>query len=424
MSPTRVVAQKSLRPKQFGGGFLLLLVLLRGSSISPATTVFAGEPRPSGPIKVARPTIFWRVWPGVRSGSIVLDGKRVSALYEPGQRAVVYNPPAPLAPGDHRVRCEVSVGSQGERTVREWSFVVSDDAIDALPATVTAPEAAALRQANLLRARHGLGSLEFDGALQAAANAHTAYLVQNRAGGHAEERSRPGFSGATPRDRASAYGAVYDAIAENVAVQSVAPARSLDVLAARATQDLFDAPYHRLAFLNPNLARLGAAFRSAQLDGGRAQETYQTLVFGGMNDPEADDATVLSPADGQTEVPVSWDGQEIPNPLRVHPEAELPTGYPLVFARFSPRRSGDSTSALMVRSVSLRDPAGDVPVLVNTPAKDPELMGQAVLIIPRRPLRPGTIYRVQVVAYSNTGQEISRSWKFTTAAHPTRRSEP
>jgi uncharacterized protein YkwD len=374
--------------------------------MSDTMTIFAGEPQPRGTLQIARPRLFWRIWPDVTGVVLRLNGELVDARYDRERRAVVGLPARALKSGHYRVDCVVTFRGGGT-TRKEWDFDVS------VPAATPAPRLQAPREAheavNRIRQRLGLSILRLDPALQAAASAHARYLLKNRVGGHLQSPGRPGFLAVDPAARARAFGFVEDTLVEDVAVQtSGASAGSLR--ASSAVAGLFDAPYHRLPFLNPTLTQLGTAYESAS--GGR----YAVLLFGGLEDPQRTSQVVVSPFDGEGDVPVGWRGRETPDPLRLHEHVPgAAVGYPLVFAHFPARPPARQPVPIRLDGASLTGPDGrGVRLLINDPRTDPELGGQAVVLLPAQPLQPGTTYVARVSARDGAGKSIARTWHFTT----------
>lgn len=379
----------------------------------------AREPAPLGTVRVARPTIAWGVWPAdeetrVTSVALSLNGAPVGAAYVAGERRVVYAPTQALAPGRYAARCRVTFNGTWP-VEKTWEFVV---ACDAAP-EVAAPneqQQAALARANAYRRTLGLPDFTLDAGLCASATAHARYMNRPGRFGHAEQAGEPGYSGDDPAARNAAFGWAGGGCYETV---------SLGHTSARAAvAGLFDAPYHRIAFLQPGAPAFGAGFAGPAC----------ALEFGlaASHEPAADPATVVYPAPGQSNVPLAWDANELPNPLRLHANAAgtatikngAPVGYVITYACFgagaAPARGDDenapSTSRLRVAeaTLTLADTGAAVPVWVNTPEND-EHLDNAVFVIPRQPLRPGTTYRVNIAATTEAGQDVSRTWTFTTA---------
>ncbi len=374
--------------------------------MSDTMTIFAGEPQPRGVLQIARPRLFWRIWPDVTGVALLLNGEPIDARYDRERRAVVGMPPRALKSGMYRVECVVTFRGGGT-TRKEWDFTV------AVPAATPAPRLASPREAhdavNQIRQRLGLSTLRVDPALQSAAAAHARYLLKNRVDGHLQVAGKPGFLAANPAARARAFGFVEDTLVEDVAVQtSASPGGNLR--ATSAVAGLFDAPYHRLPFLNPTLTQLGTAYESS----GGAR--YAVLLFGGLDDPQRAPQVVVSPFDGEGGVPLGWRGRETPDPLRLHEHVSgASVGYPLVFAHFPMRPPGRSPAPIRLDGASLTGPDGRaVRLFINDPRTDAELGGQAVVLLPAQPLQPGTTYVARVSARDGAGKNIGRTWRFTT----------
>ncbi len=318
-----------------------------------------GQPSPVGTVHVSRPPITWRV---------VLGGR--------------------------------------EPVEREWCFVVAGGAAGGLAAPDTVQQAA-LTVANRYRRLLGMNPFRLDARLSAVATAHSRYLHTNRRTGHFQWPGTSGFIGVLPRTRREAFG-YYGGASEGVSYGS----RSVTA----AITGLFDAPYHRVPFLQPGFVDFGV---------GRVGR-HTTLEFGS---PESG-GTVIYPVDGQQNVPLSWDGIETPNPLRIHGRAASAkntkrrgtrekVGYVITLFYFSPDRT-----PIQVTGAALATADGKpIPFFLNTPANDSELKNGA-LLIPQKPLRPATTYAVSVSAITALGQDISRAWRFTTEKAAPKRPKP
>ncbi len=371
----------------------LLPVLLspRRAAPPPAQTyrIVSNGYGPVGEVRVKRPTFAWSVVPQggkrVTASSVTLNGLPVPTVYDPRRGELRYTPEKPLPQGVYAVVMNVEVDA-AVRFKREWKTVVPPGAAERLPAPGP-------RQTNVflvlnrLRAAMGLDPFTLDPALCAAADSHARYLAENDATGHEQTQGRPGFTGTHPWDRTRAYGfsgGTWEAAGYVVADPSEAVAA------------IFDAPYHRVPFLQPGTARLGVGVsaRGTVIDG---------EMFLGRG-------AVTSPAPDQREIPVSWRGYERPDPLRMWPVLQRPVGYPIVLADFA----GDGeTAQLVVTSARLILGGKPVETYLNTPAND-ELLTDAAILLPVEPLRPGATYTVAIVA-SRGARDLSRRWSFTTA---------
>ena len=84
------------------------------------------------------------------------------------------------------------------------------------------PELAAFNQLNAMRQQCGFPAVKENTLLDAAANNHYKYMVDNQVTGHYEVSGNPGFTGVTPLARATFVGYAYQASEENSAFNSKA----------------------------------------------------------------------------------------------------------------------------------------------------------------------------------------------------------
>ena len=305
---------------------ICLLAFLAAFAASPrgafAASCIALPPQPTGAVKVTRPTLTFQITPvgdaKITSVTLALNQSLVSASYSVEKRAVIYQPADPLPPGNYDVQCRVALDGNLHFD-KEWQFTVAPDAVNALPEP-TARQRAVFEAVNTLRRSLGLPPLGLDLSLCAAAQAHSHYLnLYGDASGHAEQMDRSGATGAMPQDRATAFGFGFN-VGEDVSANS-SPLVTVPILG------LFDAPYHRLPFLQPNAGALGVG-----CDGTSPHLYETTLEF----EQSSSEAVVVSPFPDQKNVPSRWDGNENPSPLRIHGPHSLPVGYAIVFAHFGP----------------------------------------------------------------------------------------
>lgn len=344
---------------------------------------------PRNTVHVSKPTLRWEVWPGrgsdVTDALMTINGKTVSAKYNTKEKVLEYTPSQPLPAGDYKVFAKVMVDRRLP-VERAWEFEIVPNALRELPQP-NRLQSAAIAKVNSYRRLLGLPELESDDRLSAAAQKHSEYLAANNRTGHYQKRGEKHFVGEQPGDRLDAFGYSDDSW-EGVDYGGETP--------EIAVERLFDAPYHRIPFMQPGHNIVGAGF----------SDERTTLEFG-MNHQAG---TVVSPADGQRNVPTTWHGRERPDPMRLH-GLKAPIGYPIVFAHFT----GDG-SKIKVKKASLRTALGrEVKIGLNTPANDDHL-GFASFLLPFTPLEPNTGYTVSVEAYTASGLNVSKTWKFVTAA--------
>lgn len=357
------------------------------ASRANASAYEAGEPGPAGRLRVSRPTLAWKILPveGTRISrvSFFLNSTPVPAIYLQAKQSVVYTPRDPLPPGDYVARCTVMLDGYWP-VEREWRFTIAPDAGE--PPAPDARQQRALALVNAYRQALALPPLRLDPRLCAAAAGHSAYLHANRLLTHDQQPGMQGFIGDGPAQRRAAFGYANGCF-ENLASGSTSVARAL--------QGLFDAPYHRRAFLQPGSPDFGAGLVGDK-----------TTLEIGATDAEG---VVVYPADGQRDVPTEWSGNELPDPLWLH-NAQGPVGYVISLFRFA-----RTESSIHVDHAAVTTDAGHpVPAYLNTPDTD-EHLESGILLIPRQPLRPGTTYHVAITARTGAGEDLSRSWRFTTA---------
>jgi hypothetical protein len=348
-------------------------------------------PRPVGMARLRRPTIFWKIWPRgdtvVSRVEMTLNGKSVPARYDATGHMVEYVPADPLASGVYDAECTAVFGD-GLPATRKWSFIIADDARASLPEPGE-DQRLLCDAVNVYRAAVSLPPMRLHPSLCAAAEAHAGYLQRNNLNGHMEQEGLLGYTGRDPLDRVVAFGYANSCM-EAVQLGCKIP--------AEAVASLFDAPYHRLPFLQPGIVDFG----------GFSRDGWTSLEFGMPKDA----GVVVYPADGQKGIPTLWNGMETPNPLRMH-NATGPVGYVATFyAMLAPGEQ------IRVDGARLNTAEGEeVPVYVNTPTCD-EILPNGVFLIPKAPLSPFTEYVAAVKATDPQGRDISRTWSFTTGEAP------
>ncbi len=366
-------------------GGLLALPALGNESIYRSS-----PPSPRGRTFSPMPELLWPAFPSgarqVRSVRLQVGERELSARFDE-VRGIVGRPESPLPTGEHEALAEVTFDDGWRASIR-WRFTIAP-----APPPAPAPPAQAremLEQANAIRQSAHLPPMVLDARLCWSAARHSAYQHKNNVFGHGQAPGTPGFFGQSPQDRATACGFA-DGVYEGVCSGESGP--------RLAIKELFYAPYHRLAFLQPD----SVAF------GGSVVGEFATIVCQATKKSEV----VVWPAAGQKNVPLSWAGDEIPNPLRMHAvRAGSTVGTIISFSYFSPE-----LDEVSVTSAAVWAPDGElVPLFLNAPQNDNELTNTA-FVIPQKPLKPGVTYTVSVLAkVTRTGAEIHRQWTFTTEA--------
>ncbi len=361
-----------------------LLVLADGQRSYEAKTGFYG---PKIPLLVRRPCLRWEIWTNdapVTSIEMRINGETVAASYDMATRSVSYVPDKPLNPGTYKVDCKITVDGKVQ-FAKSWDTVVSADAVSSLPE----PEKAqldTLDKVNSIRKKLGLTELKIDPRFAAAAVRHCSYLIQNKLTGHGEVTGTSGFFGASPMERLEAFG---------YGGPSWEGATFGSFTVSNAVVGLFDAPYHRLPFLQPGSLMFGSSFAGNRM----------IMEFEGTTET----ATVMSPANGEKGVPIDWKCAETPNPLRMHTGIGPIVGYPIVLARFDQK-----SPKIHLNSASLTQADGTaVPFVTNDTGTDSDLTN-AIILFPNDSLKASTKYKVSVEYIDDSGDTKAESWFFTT----------
>jgi uncharacterized protein YkwD len=382
---------------QSGLLFSCLVLLMFGSApkCSADDTVY-----PQGTVALASPEILWRV--AAPRGSVIsrtsmtLDGEKVTPVYRSLRRALVYQPSRPLASGTHSVTCRLQLDT-GETVRKSWSFAVADDALPFLPSP-NAKQRTLLAEANAYRRLMGLPDFALNAALCAAAQGHSQYAAINEGEGHFETAGKSGFRGKSPWQRAQAWG--YSAGAsEDIAWGNP----------EEAISQLIGGPYHRLPFMEPGAPDFGAGYEPMGTPttgvtlSGKWRRGVTTLNFHGKGGK----GIVVYPVPDQTDVPLTFDGGETPNPLRLH-TTKAKSGYIITLAAWGMRET-----LRFVRADLTQTDGEAVPFWINAPHNDSHLKN-AIFVIPQKPLQPATTYQVKIVFAFGDDFPTERVWKFTT----------
>ncbi len=368
---------------------LVALSLLLNASLMQSSTrtvrYFEMEPTPYGEILLSKPVLEWKVWgDGVRIGDVqtTVDGNTVPSDYETEKSAVVAPLEKPLSAGSHSVNIRISFAT-GQVVEKNWKFQVAENAIRTFPRLLQ-NQSKLVQEVDRLRAQHSLPPVKPNGPLCASAQSHADYMAANGRSGHRQESSDNGFTGRTPGERARAFG-YFDRNGEAVAVSSR--------FSIESVENLFDAPYHRIMFLQPGSPDFGAG----------SSGNATCIKFGGKHE----DAIVVSPAKNMTGVKRTWDGIETPDPM-AGDGSGAPYGYPIVLAVF-----GKYAEGFAFKSAVLKDEKGKVfATRVLHPENDEHAHG-CVIMVPNNPLKAKHSYSV-AVEFRASGRTHKNSWRFKT----------
>ncbi|MCR8633734.1 stalk domain-containing protein [Paenibacillus radicis (ex Xue et al. 2023)] len=332
------------------------------------------------------------------SYSMYLNGQSVAVSYDAVNSIFTHTPSKDLAPGPYTVRIAIKFAGY-ETLEKSWTFNVAKDAIKQF-AAATPDQLSTLTIINDYRVLHGLPAFNFNEQLSASATAHSNYLDINKVKQsqasqeslHTQDSDKTAFIGITPLERAAYFGFT-KAVGEDAAYITGTNDEAIDAL--------FDAPYHRNPFLNPYIKEVGIGKTG----------NYTIIEFG--LEPDAGPQLVVSPAEGDRYVPTTFEGNESPDPLSIHPNEAFPVGYPIMAQYY-----GSSVKNVKLISSELLDSKKQpVETLVNTPDNDKNL-DNAVIIMPRKPLLADSRYyvklKLQVTKKDGSTVTEDKEWDFST----------
>ena len=260
-----------------------------------------------------------------------------------------------------------------------------------------------LDRLNFYRASAGLPPVEEEPSLSGAVLAHARYMVHHDVVEHAQNGRR---KWATPEGAAAA------------AVSNLAGSTRDDEPASWAVDTWMQAPFHALGILDPALSRVGFGIHHAR--NGKIQTAAGLDVIRGRRGSAGRVRyPIVWPADGAT-VPLTAHLDEYPSPLTSCPGYAAPAGLPIII-QLGP---GHITPEILGSVVSdgerfLEHCVFDEHTYRNRDARERALgrsilaARDAVVLIPREPLRAGASYRVVVEA-----NRRRIDWTFRVAALP------
>lgn len=243
------------------------------------------------------------------------------------------------------------------------------------------------------RAMADLPALRCDALAGTAAKAHCAYIQSN--GGvltHFEVAGKPGFTGVTFEDRLACAKFV-----EKPAGEVLANISGATVI--EGARGFLNSVYHRAPFLRAETTSFGYGHMGdcAVIDFGRLGDSED-------EDDDHDDALVLWPPDGATNVATSFHAAgELPNPV---PGSNV-VGSPVSLIR---------TASLANVSATLRGPTGALPFTLVTKATDAAGLVRAgeVHLVPKSPFAKHTTYVVRFSFGANAAKTTTVQTSFTT----------
>jgi hypothetical protein len=245
----------------------------------------------------------------------------------------------------------------------------------------------ALARINSYRDAAGVSPADLDPALMRSAGGHVAYYEQNLDAGmaglglHQQAPDRPGFTGVTMGERASAAGYSRRPVTELAGFGGL-------VAAADWAMDTVN---HRLPLVHPSALLMGLAES--------VSSGFNVIAVGLQRGLGHAELPSFYPADGASNVPLHWDGGEAPDPA---PELPRPLGYPITVCFALGQKV--EWQALEVRGPD------DQPV--EATVRETPWMSAAALIS-HQPLAHSTHFVVRLSARVD-GADVSRETAFQT----------
>jgi hypothetical protein len=248
-----------------------------------------------------------------------------------------------------------------------------------------------------LRSQMGLPPLAVSPRIEAAATGHSRYLALNELSSHNQRASDPHFTGVDACARMASAGFPAPPCGE---------VTSNTMTLWSGVVNLFDAPFHRFAYLDASWSELGMGawpFVSNALN----SRTTTTINFGGQsNEPPSDARLVVFPYPGQTDAPTHWEVNEEPNPA---PDLAFQVvGYPMTIQ--SPEGTLLRISHLRVVDANGAPVTGRL--IDEIPATRQRLRNTAIWL-PMAPLAAGSRYAVELVGAVD-GRGVVMEWSFQT----------
>ena len=311
------------------------------------------------------------------------------------------------------VGCEAGVDTVGGDTLDD----LGGD--DVPPADDTAGEAVdpvqvAQDLVNAARVAAGAPAVTLDDRLVQAAQAHADYVAkwfQNytdlKMSVHLEDPDWSGFTGETFRERIESFGYPFTNGWEIIAFNNDP---------SRAVPTWLETLYHRVPIVHPNAFQIG--YGGAKVGGARTD----VMEFAGTY-AITSTTPVAWPHDGMTDVSVSWQGLEEPQPY-LPPQVDEPQGYPsgpvvtlefpfapdVTAARFD---LADAVgNAVPCQVLGPQASTGQAPV---HPFREDAHLVATYALIPFDPIAPHTRF---TATFEGTldGAPFSTAWSFTTGA--------
>ena len=283
-------------------------------------------------------------------------------------------------------------------------FIISALLALALGAAVRAEHGTVwLERVNAFRASAGLPPVAEEPALSEAVREHARYMVRHDRIEHAQNSRRRGasLSGATAASVSNLAGSTRDDEPDWWAV------------------DLWmQAPFHALGILDPALTRVGFGIHRAR--GGFIQTAAGLDVLRGRGPLTHTRYPIVWPGDGVS-VPLIAHTSEDPSPLTSCPGYRAPSGLPLIVQTGPGHKVPEVLGSVVLDDSGPLEHCWFTETSYQNPSPSQQALGRSVLaardaivIIPRQPLRNGRTYRVVL----ELARESRIDWSFRVAGAP------
>ncbi|MBN2325615.1 MAG: CAP domain-containing protein [Candidatus Omnitrophica bacterium] len=274
----------------------------------------------------------------------------------------------------------------------------------AIPASSDSAEA--VNRLNYHRQWAGIPFLAIHDSLTQSSEAHANYMVVNNELGHYETEGKAGFTGVRSWDRAAYFGfpsyytdsqgTKYYYVMEGIGqlIYSNSPSDAID--------EQVTAPIHRFPVLNSVLEYAGFGIKAAMM-GYAYTVNYGTVDSANFNKG----SIVFYPGEDQTDVPVRFDGHEVPEP---YPGASYPVGYAVTL--FCPQNQTMSVSNYYLKPVGGEN-LSLIAYLPDSAYAQSVNLKYIFAMSADDPLQKGTQYEAHVEAVIG-GSPFNKTWRFTT----------
>lgn len=260
-----------------------------------------------------------------------------------------------------------------------------------------------LRRVNTYRASAGLPPVVEAPALSEAVREHARYMVRHDRVEHGQDGRR---RGATATGAAAA------------AVSNLAGSTREDEPDWWAVDLWMQAPFHALGILDPALTHVGFGIHRAR--GGLIQTAAGLDVLRGRGARGAAVFPIVWPGDGVS-VPLTSHTAEYPSPLSSCDGYRAPSGLPLIVQTGSGDKVPEVLGSVVLDDTGPLEHCWFTESTYRNPSSEEQALGRAVLgsrdavvIIPRQPLRNGVTYRVVL----ELARERRIDWSFRVAGAP------